>query len=104
MGIVTFFRNIKKAEKREGMYKLQSDNDFIALQVEMYGEKQLLRLQHQDQDSVRSGLYSLMALNDSKNDSLANSVSPLYKAGGDAATDDDDSDDDDGFISVEYDC
>lgn len=48
MGVVAVVRNAKKAKKNEKLAALQDDDEFIALQVEMYGEKQLRRLQHVD--------------------------------------------------------
>ena len=64
MGIVTIFRNAKKAEKIERLAALQDDKDFIALQVEMYGEKQLRRLLREDS---RSTSFSTVQRIDSKN-------------------------------------
>ncbi|CAB9525641.1 expressed unknown protein [Seminavis robusta] len=48
MGIVTVVRNARKAKLYEKRAALMDDDEFIELQVEMYGEKQLRRLQHLD--------------------------------------------------------
>lgn len=38
----------KKAKLNEKLASMMDDDEFIQLQVEMYGEKQLRRLQHMD--------------------------------------------------------
>jgi len=48
MGGVTLVRNAKKAKLTEKLASMMDDDEFIQLQVEMYGEKQLRRLQHVD--------------------------------------------------------
>ena len=47
-GVLTVIRNAKKAEKNKLRETMMEDEEFIRLQVEMYGEKQLRRLQHVD--------------------------------------------------------
>jgi hypothetical protein len=96
MGIVTFFRNQKKAEKSERLAELQKDAAFVELQEEMYGDKQLRRLIH---EGSRSTLYSSLYGFDSDEDSsssLGPHDAPLDKTRK--------SDSDDSRILVEYDC
>jgi hypothetical protein len=123
MGIVTAFRYRERAKRTEKLFMMQYDKDFNALQIEMYGEKQLRRLQHEG--SVRSTLYSMVIDNDSSDDSVTIyhqsskaaaffsfsktakkdlKSDAVYVSGDDDDDKDDDDDDDDGMIGVEYDC
>jgi len=46
--VLTSIRNAKKAQASKLRETMMEDDEFIQLQVEMYGEKQLRRLQHID--------------------------------------------------------
>lgn len=48
MSFVTLYRNSIKAKRSEKLEAMKDDDEFIELQLEMYGEKQLRRLQHVD--------------------------------------------------------
>jgi hypothetical protein len=48
MGTLTIVRNAKKAKQSEKMAALMDDDEFIQLQLELYGAKQLRKLQHLD--------------------------------------------------------
>ena len=51
------------AEKKKAKRALMHDDEFIALQVEMYGQKALRRLQHQNSSrSLRSTTHGALSV------------------------------------------